>query len=419
MTTSTSKRHPVRKSRRQTSGVLRVAVISDLHAYDEATTKDAEAPSYLRMGAPEDQPTRHPIAGLNELIAREQLNVDFLICCGDIGDKARPAATKYAWQQIDSLRRKLTAHTLIATPGNHDMDSRHLYNSFDAKGTLQALVPTFPLACIQDSDRFWSRNFAVVERDAVRIVVLNSSAYHGTATDELKHGRLAASTLQSVTAALQQPGSYKVNVLVCHHHPQRYGDIESEDYSEMQGGDALLAELGSGRSGRWLIIHGHKHHPRMCYGPGTASAPIIFSAGSLCGAIYRAVQGKARNQFYVIEVPWRRFDALELELAGRFWAWDWINGMGWQPAGPESGLPGRGGFGYRPELEYEAARIAGIVKKRRTYVHWSEVLRRRPQLEFIMPADLMGLRARLLNKHAVEAIADPDGTIRHLAVASG
>src|SRR5688572_25117411 len=124
---------------------LRVAVVSDLHAYDSLS--DGETPpSHLCTLDPEDQATQHPITGLLELISKQSLSADALICCGDMGDKARPAGVRYVWERLQKIQTALQAEGLYVTAGNHDVDSRHKYNDYDAKGVLQSLVPQYPLA---------------------------------------------------------------------------------------------------------------------------------------------------------------------------------------------------------------------------------------------------------------------------------
>ena len=78
-----------------TMRTLTIAIISDLHAFDDAQGK--EDPSYLSVALPENEAARHPISGLLHLINKEGLRADLLLCAGDIGDKARPIAIKYAW----------------------------------------------------------------------------------------------------------------------------------------------------------------------------------------------------------------------------------------------------------------------------------------------------------------------------------
>lgn len=220
-----------------------------------------------------------------------------------MGDKANPSAIKFAWDQIHRIKKALGAEGLIATAGNHDLDSRYIYNDFDAKGFLQALDPPFPFANADKNDRFWSRNFVVTHEANSRILVINSSAYHGGKEGEFERGRIAKRTIEGIRIALTKSEPGKVNIAVCHHHPFRYPDIAAEDYSEMKGGENLLELLGSGNFGRWIIIHGHRHYPRICYAAGSTSAPVIFGAGSLCAKLYGDIQNRARNQFYLLAFP--------------------------------------------------------------------------------------------------------------------
>src|SRR5439155_7955565 len=116
------------------------AVVSDLHAYDRV---DGEPPSHFCTLDPEDQPGKHPLAGLEQLIVTQGLRADLLLCAGDIGDKANPGGVRSAWNWLVRLSQKFGA-SMLATPGNHDVDSRFIYNQYDAKGVLQSLSPPFP-----------------------------------------------------------------------------------------------------------------------------------------------------------------------------------------------------------------------------------------------------------------------------------
>ena len=74
------------------------------------------------------------------------------------------------------------------------MDSRLLYTDHDARGFLQSLTPRFPDRDENVCDRYWSRHFAVLGWTDLRLVVLNSSAYHGAlpknGIPEYEHGRV-------------------------------------------------------------------------------------------------------------------------------------------------------------------------------------------------------------------------------------
>ena len=108
----------------------------------------------------------------------------------------------------------------------------------------------------------------------------------------------------------------------------------------MTNGSLLLELLGSGEFGRWLVVHGHKHHPKLTYASGGAASAVIFSAGSLSVDIQHELQGHSRNQFYLIDLPLN--EIAKGRFVGRIEAWDWTNGRGWIPAGPSSGLPSSG-----------------------------------------------------------------------------
>jgi predicted MPP superfamily phosphohydrolase len=389
---------------------LVLAVMSDIHAFDTLDADSKTPPSHVCTTAPEDEPLRNPFSGLSKLIQQEKLRSDVLVCCGDMADKARPAGIKYVWDKLQHLRQELGARFLAATPGNHDVDSRYKYNDFDAKGVLQALVPPFPLGDDIQRDKFWSRNFLIHTEDEFRIVILNSSAYHGQKDGEYHHGRVAQRTVDKLTAELDamcaaEPRS--VNILLCHHHPHRYGDIGGEDYSEMMGGHALLELLGSGNHGHWLVIHGHKHQPRICYAAGGASAPVIFSAGSFAATLYPELQTRVRNQFYVITIPWQQFGKLNMGIAGTFRAWDWLQGLGWLPAGNHSGLPPYGGFGYRGDITSLADNVEGVWRgSGGPWLKWSDVSDGVPAIKHLLPGDLRQLREKLQTRHGLKVLEE-------------
>src|SRR5437773_38935 len=73
---------------REPSTPLRIALLSDLHAHDNDPAAPSDV-SWLVVAASEE-PTLHPFAALHNLIEREQLRADYVVCPGDIGDKANP-----------------------------------------------------------------------------------------------------------------------------------------------------------------------------------------------------------------------------------------------------------------------------------------------------------------------------------------
>ncbi len=387
-----------------TPRTLRIAVVSDLHVFN-GSSEDIKSPSTIGTADTQDAPERHPLRGLAYIIERDKLSADLLICPGDLSDKADPAAQIFAWKKLSELKDQLGAKHLLATAGNHDLDSRKQHDDHDPKGNLQSLTPMFPGVDEALCDRFWSRNFVVVELEDARIVLLNSSAFHGYGSDikpEFYHGRISSKTISALRLALAG-GEKRINILVCHHHPIPHNPVNEEDYSEMVGGDRLIDLLDCAEYGSWLLIHGHKHYPRLTYASGGSSSPIIFSAGSLSAFLYQRIASRARNQFYIIEIPVDDLDSLELDLAGTLTAWDWINMSGWQPAGAGSGLPHQVGFGWRESARPIAAMIAKKLEGKSTVVTGEELLAAFPRLRFLRPEDLEAVVWRLRSSHGIVA----------------
>jgi Icc-related predicted phosphoesterase len=359
--------------------VLRFAVASDLHVYEGEVDN---SPSALRVGADETDHLRHPIAALLHLVKSQNLRADALLCPGDLGDRASTTGIQYAWAKLVQVQKAMRAKDLFATVGNHDIDSRGKANKFDPRGFLQTLDPPFPYKALAVADHFWSRHFAIVERGNFRIVLLNSSAFHGY-ENEYIHGRVSEHTLSALAKTLASTKKKQlVNILLCHHHPMLHSDRKLGDHDTMKHGQELLDLIN--HHGEWIVIHGHKHDPRLSYAAGRSSVtPIVFAAGSLTASLYPEIASTARNQFYIIEFPLD--DIATRGLVGTFRAWDWIYESGWQPATSGSGLPSVGSFGHRENPNVIAQRVASCFAE--DTIGWDELNRREGSLKYLIPND--------------------------------
>jgi hypothetical protein len=390
---------------------LKIAVASDLHAFEHKSDSDP-SPSHLRITAPDNEPGKHPIRGLLKLIQEQSLTADLFLSPGDLGNKAEPAGIQYAWKAIHELGSKLNVDLVTASSGNHDLDSRYL-TSEDAKGLLLSLTPSYPLADESANNKYWARNFVIIDRLEYRLVILNSSAYHGGKPGEINHGRIADSTLAILKSELSATEPRLINILLCHHHPQQHMELQLGDYDVMKNGQLLLDLLGCGEFGRWLVIHGHKHHPKIAYAQGGATSPVIFSAGSLCASLYLELQTMARNQFYIVTLPYK--DIEQLGLVGTIHAWDWASGAGWAPAaGPSSGLPAVCHFGYRADPRQLANRVAALVTQDK--IDWEVIREALPEMTYLLPQDVLALKTELRVRHKL-AIIETDGLPKQIGKA--
>lgn len=260
---------------------IRLAVLSDLHAYVD-TSKSSN--SSLAYGNPSSE-TRNPLSMLIAFVKKQELRADVVVCPGDICNQADFAGFSRAWAALGELKCAMGASEVIATCGNHDLDSRYLGTSHDdpdPKGELMCL--NFPFDNVDATNKFWAKNYCIVQlRPGVCAVVLNTSAYHGGKQGEIDYGRVSRRTITSITHDLKAHVASGAHILVCHHHLIPMQGWESKpDYQYVLKGAELLDALEEATGTSWLVIHGHRHTPRLMYGPSSSSAtPIIFGAGSL------------------------------------------------------------------------------------------------------------------------------------------
>jgi hypothetical protein len=324
-----------------------------------------------------------------------------------MGDKAVPSATERAWKELIGLQALLKAKRILATVGNHDVDSRHHHNNHDAKGVLLDLSPGFPFADEGLKCQFWTYHFAILTDEAtkVRFLILNSSAYHGESQDEFQHGRVSPRTIERIKRALVAMTNPPLNILVCHHHPQKHDELKLGEYDDMKGGADLLRLLASPDFGPWLIFHGHKHHPKISYAQGGNCTPLVFSVGSCAAILGPELQGHARNQAYLVRVnvPTNSITT----CSGEFRSWDWAPGAGWQLSKADSGLPATGGFGYRGDLGALAQQIADSFP---TGGRWKEIVSDLPAIRTLLPSDCQNLCYMLKKVHDFRIEEGKDGT---------
>lgn len=365
---------------------LRVLVLSDLHCTSKS--RGDAAGSWLTTTTPTD-PRENPLRAVDSVLRDAGVTVDVILCAGDLCDKADPAALQYVWRELTGLTDRLKAR-LIATVGNHDLDSRHAIG-VDPKDALDALDPIFP--CLDDTlrDRYWSRDYALIEGEGWRIVTLNSCTYHGYTTaegPESEAGRVSKRSCRRLENELNALGPTRaVQILLVHHHLEQLPNVDQQDRSQMKDSQDLIEILT--KTGPWMVIHGHKHWARLLYAHGSGGSPVIMSAGSFSAYPYGGVTAEGgRNQFYVLTFPSRpELDQLDLGLAGTLQAWDWTPSQGWVPAAPRSGLPAQGGFGWRADPSVLARRLEAEVRGSGTMNH-EQLMRFEPRLQYMIPSDL-------------------------------
>jgi hypothetical protein len=387
-----------------TKARLDILVVSDLHAHSGDPRK-GDAPSYYSTNSLYSAADLNPLTGIATLIGKAGVDVDWIVCPGDLGDKADPAAQKIAWEQLEKLRIALGATHLLGATGNHDVDSRRLLPEFDPKSALQLLIPTFPIdaPCFQHNDRvyadrFWSNNFVLVPFPEIScsLLLINSCAFHGFASDVKKktkaehlNGKLSPLTLAAIKAATASLAT-KLNIALVHHHPVKIPFVDDGN-SMMVGGDILIDHLKS-TDKQWLIIHGHAHAPNLAYADASQTAPVVLSAGSVAAKTARVKGGYARNQIHHISISLDRIEHSGTQLFGRITSWSWAFENGWVKSSGTGVLPYSTGFGYKFDLVQTRDNIVVMAKARAPeLLSWNDVLQAVPKLVFLAPDDHIAL----------------------------
>lgn len=371
-----------------------IAIMSDLHfSPDERGRED----SYVMLST--SSVDKHdPMRDLLKLIEQEKLCADILMCPGDITVAADEASLRGAWSAIQESARALKAPSVFAATGNHDIASRDSGHEPEIWERLKLLSPSYPSPSITELERlrYWADHFLVTMVGNVRVVVLNTCNSHARGEREYVHGRVTDYTIDQIVSRTADDNGVQMNVLLCHHHPMRYADTNQSlgDYSEMTQGPKLLESLTE--TGQpWLVIHGHKHYPRVGYASGAGETPTIFSAGSLSAVLSPVYFDTAVNQFYLIDIDLD--DVVRIGVAGTVRAWSWVKAVGWSPTEPST-VPGRivsgSGFGYRRNVRELESEIHAILNGAEV-ITWAQVEKQLPYLKYMVFDDRRALMKRL------------------------
>lgn len=387
---------------------LRLAVMSDIHATDAGDTASQDTHVFAEPIA--TQRGLYPLADLEDLVEEHGLRADILLVPGDIANKANAEGLQYGWRRAHALASRLCAR-LLAAPGNHDVVTRRA--GVEKNSMLRYLLPSFPSGDPGSDDTFWRDGWSVVEEPNYRVLTLDSTAgfpdYPASAVDgseemqrylsALDRGALRPGALTQIEDYLRN-AEHKINVAMVHHHPlehQLKGYLQ-DTYGPMHEGGNLVDVLSQAyRSGRWLIVHGHKHIPQLVAGTPTAVAgPVVLGAASLGAKIWPPLHTVARNQFHLVELE------LDLEsdvrgLVGTVESFTWGYGVGWDSAAPQrDGLPAAAGFGATVEPRLIARHVKHAVDTSGMgYMSYSDVCSQVPDLRYLLPAD-----NALMEKHA-------------------
>lgn len=308
---------------------FQIAIASDLHCHSESTVTPAA--SFLLAGKRRLPAERHPTESLLKLIEAKELCADILVCPGDLAHQVCEHGMMQAFTDLKEIRRVLGSEKLLCCLGNHDVNSRGENGESDPFRLARELASDFPIDDPELRDKLQSSGFCVTNvSNQASILILNtvidhndkSSAIRGTFNDN----RL--SELKSYLAGIDSTLN-PIRVVVMHHHPilHSFADYESSDV--LANGDAILQVVSE--FGFRLVIHGHRHEPRIARLAQSSTKMCVFASGSF-SAMLNVLGSVTRNMFHIIKI---NGDATDIE--GEIKSWEFNYGSGWVKTSVKSG----------------------------------------------------------------------------------
>ncbi len=389
---------------REVGDQVKLVVISDLH-YRKHANDEVRPAAASRGGGGFD-----PVAAFAEMLEKDNVKADYLICPGDITDRASRDGLKSGWEKLNQIKNIVGARHLIVATGNHEVCSRVMDDAHDRAGNAEASVdplgmlqeiPQYPSSIWNGQDRkwvYWGRGYEFISDGDILFLLINSSHFHPTMkVNEFERGRISDHALKSLASDMKEhlkKVKPKVCIAILHHPPVNH---EAQNHElgriEMFNGGRLVDTFD--KSGRpWLILHGHKHDGRVVMAQGAGNHPIVFAAGSI-GADLQGHQAslhtKLQGYVLTIEVPENTLPSLR----GTIDAYAWIENSWSHATSTKHGIPHGCGFASPPINVNAAAESLkdAANKKGVEYLNLTEIYEEVPEFKYMMPGQVEVFRS--------------------------
>lgn len=379
----------------QEQSEINIAIISDLHCHLKSDPPKQE--SYLIVGSARIPANQHPIESLLNLIYREKMTADILICAGDVSHRASLEGLSAGFAHLLELETTLKCSTFMCALGNHDIDFLRK-NANDPFYLPQSIHSRFPVG-ENNKNQYWSDGFSIVEcNNGVLLIVLNTVADH---IDErtAKRGTFANRRLEALDKKLAQypVDIFPLRIATLHHHPMLHTNIGYEDDDVVENGDSLMNIFAKHSIN--LIIHGHRHQPRIRRHSVAGHNMVIFAAGSF-SAFLTVLSSTTRNLFHKLTIT---RDEINKDFLATLKSWEYNHGQGWNPTTKRSsGLPFSFKFSGTPRNVLIDDINSFISKQSSLFVTANELYSAFPQIEYALPEELDNLGQSLERNHKIK-----------------
>lgn len=357
----------------------KLAIISDLHV-GKARAND------LNPNGTESYADDHFLRTFVEFVQKESLTADYLLIPGDMSNTGNPKELKLASSIIEQCAEALsiTFDNIFFVPGNHDVnwnisglddedgDEYHELR-YEPLKNKRLLFHKLLQSC--QYEFYDSPYFSYKENDDVFVLAYNSTWDDGP-KKRPHYGMISKDHIKKMDSMLSELNLAEKNVklFMVHHHPINYSSPNDHiDFSSMQNAEDLLDLLH--RHEFDILIHGHKHYPRLKstnFG-GYKKPIIILGSGSFCAKLFEGWNGYINNQFHIIDIEGRHKSS---SIFGRVRSWTYLSRQWRKSTKAHHGIEHLKPFGGSNDSDMED-RLVKIISTAFTdngYLKWSSII---------------------------------------------
>ncbi len=368
---------------------LKIAVVSDLHC--RHSKSDSENNTFLLTDNMRLPVKQHPAQSIISKIKEIGLVADLVLCPGDVTSKTDPQGLMTGWAFLEEIKDALKARFLIATLGNHDVDSRKIHSTYNSFNLPKRLKANYPFDNEQALNKFFSKNYCFLEIEDILLFNYNSVHSHTNNVDCLT-SIISDETIENIEEDLKILSSkeFKFKIGITHHHPYKHANlgIEYKDGDVIEKGDKLIDLLD--KNDFQIFIHGHKHVPRLMY---VNSLPI-FGAGSF-SSLMNLMETGNKNVIHFITLN-------SEQKNGEVLTFEFNKGLGWSDVFNSNSFPSHTGFGNRNDLNDLVTRIKTYFDSENLdYIKFNRVIEIFPEIKYLIPTDFEKLRNQIKTRKLI------------------
>jgi predicted phosphodiesterase len=351
---------------------MRIGIISDLHCRHSASEAGINTNLFSdKLRKPANQ---HPVQSLIKYLESDPIKVDYLICPGDIADKTDQQGFITGWGYLEELSEYLEAKELLACLGNHDVDSRGKFNSYNTYDIPKRLKDNFPFKEKKHRNEYYSDSYTLVQRDDVVFFVFNSVHSH-TNPKDAENSLITDEMLESIEDDLKKLPEISYRVAFTHHHPIKHSNVgfKYKDIDVIEKGEKLLDLLEKYHF--QVFIHGHKHEPRIV----RYNNLPVFASGSF-SSLQNLPETNSQNYFHVLTLH-------PHVVKGTFENFEFTNILGWEKA---CGTKIKYSFGFGAKLkpdEFSKSLDEFMISKSLRNLSYSDFISEFPDYDCFLPTE--------------------------------